>query len=569
MATDTHSDSGHDGSSEVSVESATFGPDTQTYVVSGKEYELRPATVCSGIEIKPLYGPDDVAGIDYERDIGDPGSYPYTRGIHPTMYRSQLWTMRQYAGFGTGEDTNARFKTLLAAGQTGLSVAVDLPTQLGLDSDDPQAELEVGRVGVAIDTVDDLVRVFQDIDPGVISTSYTINATANILFAMHLVLAERHGVPWERVRGTIQNDPLKEYVARGNFIYPPEAAVALTADAIEFAMMNVPKFNAVSVSQSHIKEAGATNAFSLACAFANGQTYVDELIRRGHHIDRFGPNISFNLFGDMEFFENICQQRAGRRIWARLMREKYGATNDRAMKLRYSAGAGSGTSLTHTYPLLNIARLGFHCLMQVLGGTQAVGLQGYDEAYDIPSEEAARMSLLIQAVVAHELGVADVVDPLGGSYFVESLTNSMETKILAEMERIAEWGGSTAAIESGNLQREIARQSYEWQNAELRGERKVVGINLLQPEDTDDVESIVPFVFDTTTRDRQIQRLARLRESRDNEAVKQNLDELRRAASAGQNTMFPIIDCVRSNATVGEISKALVDVYGAFQEPVF
>jgi methylmalonyl-CoA mutase, N-terminal domain len=292
-------------------------------------------------------------------------------------------------------------------------------------------------------------------------------------------------------------------------------------------------------------------------------------VRRGHHIDKFGPNISFNLFGDMEFFENICQQRAGRRIWARLMHGKYGATNERAMKLRYSAGAGSGTSLTHTYPLLNIARLGFHCLMQVLGGTQAVGLQGYDEAYDIPSEDAARMSLLIQAVVAHELGVADVADPLGGSYFVESLTDSMEAKILAEMERIAEWGGSAAAIESGSMQREIARQSYEWQNAELRGERKVVGINLLQPEDSNDVEGIVPFAFDTTTRDRQLQRLAAVRERRDGQAVERNLDVVRQVASEGRNTMFAIIDCVRSDATLGEITKALVDIHGTFREPAF
>ena len=298
MTTDRHSSPRLNGSSDASAGPAQGSPDMQTYTIAGKEYQLRTASGCSGIDIKPTYGPEDIADLDYNRDIGDPGTYPYTRGIHPTMYRSQLWTMRQYAGFGTGEDTNERFKTLLATGQTGLSVALDLPTQLGLDSDDPRAELEVGRVGVAIDTVDDLDRIYQDIDPGQISTSYTINAPANMIFAMHLVLAERRGVPWERVRGTIQNDSLKEYVARGNFIFPPDAAVRLSADAIEFAMLHVPKFNAISVSQSHIKEAGATNAFSLACAFTNGQTYVDELVRRGHHVDRFGPNISFNLFGD-------------------------------------------------------------------------------------------------------------------------------------------------------------------------------------------------------------------------------------------------------------------------------
>lgn len=540
---------------------------TVSYHIAGRDYEVPAASICSGVEVKPVYRPED-APVDYDRDLGDPGQFPYTRGVQATMYRTHLWTFRQYAGYGTGEDTNTRFKSLIEGGQNGLSVAFDLPTQLGLDSDDPRAEFEVGRIGVAVDTVDDLDAMFADIDPARISTSFTINATSNIIFAMYLALAEKRGVSWEVLRGTIQNDTLKEFVARGTFVYPPGPSVEMTADALEFAMKHAPKFNAVSVSSTHIKEAGANNAFSIGVSMANGMAYIDAVRRRGYHIDDFGPNISFNLFGDMEFFENICQQRAARRLWAHIMRDRYDARNPKSMQLRYVAGAGSGTSLTHAHPLLNIARLGFHCLMQVLGGTQAVALQSYDEAFAIPSEEAAKLSLLIQAMVAYETGVTDVVDPLGGSYFVENMTNEIEQKINEAISQVEAWGGPIEAIQSGVLQREIALQSYAWQSAVDDGSQVVVGVNKFAP-DPEDIQHVPPFEFDVSSRDRQLRNLRAIRDARSNAEVRRTLGVLAQAAESGENLMFPLIDCCRAMATVGEMRQTLVDVHGLFEQPVF
>jgi len=539
-----------------------------TYVIGGKSYEVPAASVCSGISIKPVYTPDDVADLDYDRDLGDPGSFPYTRGVYPTMYRSHLWTFREYAGFGTGAETNERFKQLLAGGGLGLSLAFDLPTQLGQDSDDVRAEYDVGRVGVAVDTIEDFREVFADIDLGEISTSFTINAPANIILAMYLVLAEERGVPWSGLRGTIQNDPLKEYVARGNYIWPPRESVRLACDAIEFALENMPKFNAISINSTHIKEAGATNTFSIAAAFQNGITYIEELRRRGYHLDDYGLNLSFNLFGDMEFFENICQQRAARRLWAHLARDRFGATSPRAMQMRYVGGAGSGTSLTAAHPLLNIARLGFHCLMQVLGGTQAVALQSYDEAFEIPTEESAKLSLLIQAMIAYELGITDTADPLGGSYLVESLTNDLEAKIREQMEEIDSWGGAVEAIESGKLQSEIARQSYEWIRRVESGEDIVIGQNMFLP-DEDDEPGIATFEFDRTTRERQLARLEKVKARRDGAAVLAALDGLTHALVNEQNTIPPLIDCVRAEATIGEMCARITDELGEYRTPDF
>ncbi|OHV59940.1 hypothetical protein BCD48_40945 [Pseudofrankia sp. BMG5.36] len=534
--------------------------------MGGQTYEVPAASVCSGIEIKPVYRGDDLQDFDESKDLGEPGGFPFTRGIHPTMYRTHLWSFRKYSGAGTSEETNGMFRRQIAAGYNALSVAFDLPTQLGYDPDHPKVEFDVGRVGVAISTMDDYTAMFDEIDIAGAGVNFTINAPAPIIYAMHLVLAERRGIPWEVLRGTIQNDPLKEFVARGNFVFPPQPAVRLACDVVEFARKHTPKFNAITFNQVHIKEAGATSAFALAASFVNAVEYIEEMKRRGYHIDDFGANMTFNLYGDMEFFENICQQRAARRLWAYLARDRFGAEKTRTMQFKYSGGGGSGTSLTRAHPLLNIARIAYHALTMALGGSQMVSVPAYDEAYAIPTEESTELCNLVSALVAYETGVTDVVDPLGGSYYVETLTDEIEAKIKEHMAEIESWGGAVASIESGALAREIARQSYAWARRIESGEDVVIGVNMFVPEHEAPIEL---FEYDPRTRDRQIARVQAVRERRDSAAVEQALAVLSTATEQGENVIPPLMDCVRVDATMGEMTEALVQVLGRFDSPTF
>jgi methylmalonyl-CoA mutase N-terminal domain/subunit len=528
---------------------------------------IRDVEVCSGIKIKPVYGPEDVKHLDYHKDLGEPGEYPFTRGIYPTMYRGRLWTFRQYSGFATAEDTNERYKFLIKNGQTGLSVALDLPTQVGLDSDDPLAQGEVGRTGVSIDTLEDMEGIFKDIPLNSISTSFTVNATSNILLAMYIAVAEKQGAEVKELRGTLQNDILKEYLARGTWIFPTRPSVKLIGDTIEYCINNLPKFNPVNISVPHIKQAGANNAYATACSFGNAVVYIEEMLNRGYSVDDFGPQLSFIFCGDNEFFENIAQLRAGRRLWARIMKERFGAANPRSMMMRFAGGGGSGINLTAEEPLNNIARLSYHLMAAVLGGTQSVGLPSYDEAFAIPTEEAAKNSLRIQQILAYETGVTDVVDPLAGSYFVEWLTDQMEKRMVAIMEDIEAGGGMVAGIESGRIQREIARQAYEDEQRLERGERVVVGFNKFVDQEVQEQE-IETFEVDPRTAEKQLARLKRVKEGRDEAQAEKTLKALKDAAQEKHLNLMPFfLDCVRAYATLGEMVGALKEVYGVYREP--
>ncbi|MBI2867027.1 MAG: methylmalonyl-CoA mutase [Chloroflexi bacterium] len=538
-------------------------------VIGGKEHEVPEAKTCSGVDIKPVYGPEDVAGLSYQRDLGDPGQFPFTRGIHPTMYRTQLWAFRQYSGFGTPEETNQRYKYLMKHGQTGLSVALDLPTQMGLDSDDPRAEGEVGRNGVAIATLDDMERLFDGIDLGQASTSITINAVTNPLVAMYLVAAEKQGVPWTNVRGTVQNDTLKEYVSRGTWIFPVEPAVKLIGDTIEFTTQKVPKYNPISLAGCHIRSAGGDDAFSLAVSFKNGEAYINEVLKRGLAIDQFAGRFSFILSGDMEFFETVCKLRAARRIWARLLKDKYGAKDPRTMMMRFAGGSTGGYFLTRSMPEMNIARIAISGLASFLGGTQSAALPSYDEAYALPTERSAKMTLMVQAIIAYETGVADVVDPLAGSYFVEALTNEIEKKILAYMDQIDKWGGPVEAVKNGSIAREIARQSYERERKLQTGEIPMVGVNVFAEEAEGETHEMEVFEIDPKVQDRQVARLREVKAQRSTEEAQRTLNALKRAAEKNQENLLPyFIDATRAYVTLGEMTKALKDVYGEFREPV-
>lgn len=531
------------------------------------EERIREVEVCSGIKIKPVYGPDDVKHLDYQRDLGEPGQYPFTRGIYSNMYRGKLWTFRQYSGFATAEDTNERYKFLIKNGQTGLSVALDLPTQVGLDSDDPRAEGEVGRTGVAIDSLEDMEGIFKDIPLDSISTSFTVNATSNILLAMYIVVAEKQGAQVSELRGTLQNDILKEYLARGTWIFPTRPSVKLIGDTIEYCINNVPKFNPVNISVPHIKQAGANNAYATACAFGNAIVYIEEMLDRGYGVDAFAPQLSFITCGDNEFFENIAQLRAGRRLWARIMKERFGATNPKSMMMRFAGGGGSGLNLTGEEPLNNIARLAYHLMAAVLGGTQSVGLPSYDEAFAIPTEEAAKNSLRIQQILAYETGVTDVVDPLAGSYFVEWLTDQMEKRMVEYMEEIEASGGMVTGIETGRIQREIARQAYEDEMRLARGERVVVGVNKFADECPSERE-IETFEMHPRTYEKQLAKLKRIKDGRDQAQAERTLNALKVAALEKHTNLMPcFLDCVRAYATLGEMVKVLREVYGNFQEP--
>jgi methylmalonyl-CoA mutase, N-terminal domain len=508
------------------------------------------------------WGPDDVTG-DPSRDLGapPPGQYPFTRGVHPSMYRGKLWTMRQYAGYGTADETNQRFRDLLAAGQTGLSVAFDLPTQMGYDSDHPMAVGEVGRAGVAIDTVDDLERLFHEIPLDRVSTSMTINATAAILLAMYVVLGEEQGVPAAQLQGTIQNDILKEYIARGTYIYPLEPSLRLTADVFRYATHAEMRFNPISISGYHIREAGATAVQEVAFTFANGLEYLRRAVAAGLSVDAFAPRVSFFFAGYTDLFEEAAKFRAARRLWARLMREKFNA-NDAASRLRFHTQTG-GATLTAQQPLNNVVRVALQAMAAVLGGTQSLHTNAYDEALALPTRQSATLALRTQQLLAHETGVPDVVDPLGGSWYVEALTDRIEREARALLEEVERLGGAPRAIERGFFQEAIARSAYTQQRAVEAGEQVVVGVN--KYADGSAAPS-VPAPDYTSLAETQRRRLAEARDRRDAVRWRAALTTLENAAREPDAPLMPaILDAVRARATVGEISDQLRAVWGVYQ----
>ncbi|HEX8500711.1 MAG TPA: methylmalonyl-CoA mutase family protein, partial [Pyrinomonadaceae bacterium] len=517
-------------------------------------------------EVERLYTPADVADVDFERDISYPGEFPYTRGIHPTGYRGKLWTMRQFAGFGTPEETNARFKYLLEHGQTGLSVAYDLPALMGYDADSPLSEGEVGKCGVAVSSLADMEVLFDGIPLEGVTVSQTINAPASVLLAMYLVVAEKQGADFNKISGTLQNDILKEYIAQKEWIYPIRPAMKLVIDTFEFCTRHVPKYNPISVSGYHIREAGSTALQELAFTLRDGIEYVQWGVDAGLDVDEFVPRISFFFNAHNDFFEEIAKYRAARRIWARVMRDRFDAKSERTLQLRFHTQT-AGVSLTVQQPLNNIVRVAIQALAGVLGGTQSLHTDAYDEALALPTDRAALIALRTQQIIAEETGVANTIDPLGGSYFVESLTKKMEDGAYEYFEKIDAMGGMVEAIEKGFPQREIQESAYQYQKAVERGEQTIVGVNkyAMEGEQTE-----VPIlVIDEGVRGRQLERLEATKARRDAGAVANSLEKLKRAARDGENTMPATIEAVRAYATLGEICDALRDVYGLYEEPAF
>jgi methylmalonyl-CoA mutase N-terminal domain/subunit len=507
---------------------------------------------------KTVYGPGDWAG-DPARDLGQPGEFPFTRGVYPNMYTGRLWTMRQYAGFGTAQETNQRFRRLLAAGQMGLSTAFDLPTQMGYDSDHPMAQGEVGRVGVAIDTVDDLADLFREIPLDRVSTSMTINATAAILLAMYVVVGEEQGVPRAKLTGTVQNDVLKEYIARGTYIYPAVPSLRLVADVFRFVSDEGMSFNPISISGYHMREAGATAVQEVGFTLANALEYVRVAVEAGLPVDSFGPRLSFFFASHNDLFEEVAKFRAARRLWARLMRERFGAGDD-AAKLRFHTQTG-GVTLQAQQPLNNVVRVTVQALAAVLGGTQSLHTNGYDEALSLPTAQAATLALRTQQVLAFESGAADTVDPLAGSYYVESLTTAVEEKAREYLEKIEEMGGAAEAI--AFMQEEIHRAAYEHQLGVEHGDRVVVGVNRFQAAEEEPVDLAQPDF--TALEASQKAQLAEVRRTRDAAAVEARLEAIRTAARGTDNLMPLIVDAVKAMATLGEISDALREVWGVYR----
>src|ERR1017187_3511190 len=514
----------------------------------------RQFTTISGVPIEPVYGPGDFPNPQ-------PGEFPYTRGIHRDMYRGKLWTMRQFSGFATPEETNLRYHYLLAQGQTGLSVAFDLPTLMGYDADHALSEGEVGKCGAPISSLEDMEILFRGIPLGGVSVSMTINSPANVLWAMYLAVAEQQGVPWARLNGTLQNDILKEYIAQKEYICPPRASMRLVTDTIEFGALHTPKFNPVSVSGYHIREAGSTAVQELAFTLRDGIEYVDWALERGLDIDEFAPRLSFFFNAHNDFFEEIAKYRAARKIWATVMRDRYGAKSERSLKLRFHAQT-AGCSLTWQQPYNNVVRTALQAMAAVLGGAQSLHTNSLDEAYALPGEHAVTLALRTQQVLAYESGVAAVPDPLGGSYFVEKLTLESAAAANDYIRRIDELGGMIPAIEAGFPQTEIAAASYRYQREVEDGERVIVGVNRFQSED----QGIDVLRIGEAAAQRQEEKLAALRARRDNGGVGKTLDALKRAAEGTRNTMPFILDAVRAYATLGEICDALRDVFGAWQE---
>ncbi len=516
----------------------------------------------SGIEIKELYTEEDLKDFDPKEKLGRPGEPPFTRGVYPNMYRGRLWTMRQYAGFGTARQTNERFKYLLAQGQTGLSLAFDLPTQLGYDADHPMAEGEVGKVGVSVSTIEDIREVFEGIDQGKVSTSMTINATASILLAFYTLVAEEKGAKRETLRGTLQNDMLKEFAARGNYIYPVDESVKLSGDIIEFTARYMPKWNPISISGYHYREAGATAVQELAFTFADAIAYVEEVRRRGLDVDSFAARLSFFFSAQITFFEEIAKFRAARRIWYRIMKERFGARNPKSMRLRFHTQT-AGSSLTAQEPLNNVVRTAYEALAAVLGGTQSLHTNSYDEALSLPTEESVLLALRTQQIIAYETDVPDTVDPLAGSYFVEKLTDEIEERVWEYLEKIDALGGAVEAVKRRYFQREIEEAAYRYQKEVDAGERVIVGVNAFKSEraERSDIEI---FRLPEEEIERQIERVKRYKRSRGKDHVKALKDLQKAARSRSENLVPYVFECVKARATLGEISDALREVWGTY-----
>jgi methylmalonyl-CoA mutase N-terminal domain/subunit len=523
-------------------------------------------TTVSGVPIERLYTPDHIEELSYEEDLGDPGEPPYTRGIYPAMYRSRLWTMRQFSGFGTAADTNARFQYLLKHGQTGISVAFHLPTLMGYDSDHPMSEGEVGKCGVAIDSLADMETLFKGIPLDKISTSMTTNAPAAILWSMYLAVAEKQGADWKDLRGTIQNDILKEYIAQKTYIFPPKPSMKLIVDTFEFGTTRVPQWNTISISGYHIREAGSTALQELAFTLYDGIEYIEWARRSGLDVDDFAPRLSFFFNAHNDLFEEIAKYRAARKIWYKVMTERFNCKNPRSAVLRFHTQT-AGCSLTAQQPYNNIVRVAVQALAAVLGGTQSLHTNSLDETLALPTEHAARIALRTQQIIAHESGIPNTVDPLAGSYFLERLTLDMEKGCWDYFDRLDALGGMVAAIEQGFPQRETQDASYEYQKAIERKEKIIVGVNEFVMENEPPIEILL---IDESVTSRQLEQLRKLRETRDNGRVRATLEALRAAAAANQlNMMLPILDCVRAYATLGEICDELRSVYGVYEEPAF
>ena len=515
----------------------------------------------SGIPIKPLYTPDDVEG-SYDEKLGYPGEYPYTRGVYPNMYRGRLWTVRQFAGFGDAEETNRRFRYLIDHGQNGLSVAFDMPTLMGLDSDSPLSLGEVGTEGVAVDSLEDMERLFEGIPMGEITTSMTINAPAMVLLAMYVVAAEKQGVPPEALGGTNQNDILKEYIAQKEWLFPPAPSMRVFKDMLVYATEHMPRWNTVSISGYHIREAGSTAAQELAFTLADGFAYVEAGVEAGLDVDDFAPRFSFFFNSHIDFFEEIAKFRAARRIWATVMKEKYGAKNEKSLLMRFHTQT-AGVSLTAQEPHNNVARTAFEALAAILGGTQSLHTNSLDEALALPTEEAVRIAVRTQQIAALETGVTNTIDPLGGSYFVEALTDEIERQAYDYFRQIDEMGGMIESIEAGFPMREIAEASARYQRELEERKRYMVNVNVYEPQDEQEMEI---HRIDPEISERQLERLRELKERRDNALVEKRLDELKEAARGEENTMYPILEAVRAYATVQEICDAMKEVFGDYRE---
>lgn len=533
------------------------------------EYEAKVAKAVAkfperkNFEAQRLYTPLDIEDFDYGEKLGFPGQYPFTRGVQPTMYRGRLWTMRAYAGFATAEETNARYKYLLEAGQTGLSVAMDLPTQIGLDSDHELSHGEVGKVGVAIDSFADMEALFDGIPLDKVSTSMTINGPAAVLLAMYVAVAEKQGVKPEALKGTIQNDILKEYIARGTYIFPPRPSMRLITDTFEYCSKNIPKWNTISVGAYHIREAGASEVQEIAFAFANAMAYIDAAIKAGQKVDDFAPGISWIFTAGLDFFGEVAKFRAARRLWARIMKERYGASVPKAQMLRVHVHT-AGSVLTAQQPLNNVVRITWQALSAVLGGIQSMACCAYDEAIALPTEESATLALRTQQLLAYESGVTDTIDPLAGSYYIETLTDKIEKEAYDYIDKIDRMGGAVAAIEQGYMQQEMAAHAYEYQHDVELGKRTVIGVNKFN--DSKKLAEQDVLTADLSVGERQIARLEKMKAARDNEAVKAALKKLREAAKGTENLMPYLIDAVKTYATLGEICGVLREEFGEYKQ---
>jgi methylmalonyl-CoA mutase N-terminal domain/subunit len=519
-----------------------------------------PPTTVSGVPIEALYTPESPGVLDAETDIGYPGQYPFVRGVHASMYRSRLWTMRQFAGFGTARQTNERFRFLLEKGQTGLSTAFDLPTLMGLDSDNPRSLGEVGRLGVAVDTLDDMRQLFEGIDVGTVSVSMTINAPACVILAFYLANARDQGIDWAKLRGTIQNDILKEFHAQNEFVFPPEPSVRLVVDTIEFCSRHVPQWNTVSISGYHIREAGSTAVQELAFTLADGFHYVDACLERGLGVDEFAKRLSFFFNAHNDIFEELAKYRAARAIWADTLRNRYGARDEASWKLRFHAQT-AGCSLQDKQPEVNLIRVAYQALAAVLGGCQSLHTNSLDETLALPSEHAATLALRTQQVLAYESGVTNTVDPVGGSYFLESMTRQMQEEAHRYFDQIDERGGMIAAIEDGFFRKEIAESAFAYQRDIDARKKLIVGVNAFQQADEKPIETLV---VDESVEKEQVAELARIKSKRDGAAVRRTLDAVQRSATSGANIMPALLDAAQARCTVGEIMNTLADVFGRY-----